>query len=75
MLYTPTARYIPHKPTGAKLALKPMHVWAIRVRLQIARHVRDLASIWPWIASCADATRVRLTISDLFSPVARNAAW
>lgn len=28
---------------GAKLPLKPMHVWAIRVRLQIAHRVRDLA--------------------------------
>jgi integrase len=28
---------------GAKLPLRPMHVWAIRVRLQIARRVRDLA--------------------------------
>ena len=28
---------------GAKLALRPMHVWALRVRLQLARRVRDLA--------------------------------
>lgn len=28
---------------GANLAFKPMHVWALRVRLQIARRVRDLA--------------------------------
>ena len=28
---------------GPKLPLRPMHVWAIRVRLQIARRVRDLA--------------------------------
>ena len=28
---------------GAKLPLRPMHVWAIRVRLQIAHLVRDLA--------------------------------
>ena len=28
---------------GAKLPLRPMHVWAIRVRLQIARRSRDLA--------------------------------
>ena len=26
-----------------KLALRPMHVWALRVRLQLARRVRDLA--------------------------------
>lgn len=29
--------------TGAKLALKPMHVWAIRVRLEVAKQCRDLA--------------------------------
>lgn len=28
---------------GAKLPLRPMHVWAIRVRLQVAHRVRDLA--------------------------------
>jgi integrase len=32
-----------HAIVGAKLPLRPMHVWAIRVRLQIARRVRDLA--------------------------------
>lgn len=30
-------------PTGAKLALKPVHVWGIRVRLQVAGRARDLA--------------------------------
>ena len=33
----------PQLIVGAKLPLRPMHVWAIRVRLQIARRVRDLA--------------------------------
>src|SRR5437764_14501632 len=28
---------------GAKMPLRPMHVWTIRVRLQIERRVRDLA--------------------------------
>jgi integrase len=28
---------------GAKLPLRPMHVWTIRVRLQIERRIRDLA--------------------------------
>jgi integrase len=28
---------------GAKLALKPMHVWGIRIRLQVAFRYRDLA--------------------------------
>ena len=32
-----------HKPTGAKLALKPVHVWGIRIRLQVAAKARDLA--------------------------------
>ncbi len=31
------------KPTGAKLALKPVHVWGIRIRLQVAIKSRDLA--------------------------------
>ena len=31
------------KRTGAKLALKPVHVWGIRVRLQVASKARDLA--------------------------------
>lgn len=31
------------KPTGAKLALKPVHVWGVRIRLQVARKIRDLA--------------------------------
>jgi integrase len=39
---TPT-RYSGRKPTGAKLALKPVHVWGIRIRLQVARRARDLA--------------------------------
>jgi integrase len=29
--------------TGAKLALKPVHVWGIRIRLQVGRQLRDLA--------------------------------
>lgn len=29
--------------SGAKLPLRPMHVWGIRVRLQVERRVRDLA--------------------------------
>jgi integrase len=31
------------RPTGAKLALKPLHVWGIRIRLQVAGKRRDLA--------------------------------
>ena len=33
----------PTRPTGAKLALKPVHVWGIRIRLQVALRLRDLA--------------------------------
>ena len=33
----------PQMIVGAKLPLRPMHVWAIRVRLQIERRFRDLA--------------------------------
>ena len=35
--------YRPKRPTGAKLALKPVHVWGIRIRLQVALRLRDLA--------------------------------
>lgn len=34
---------LPGRFTGAKLALKPMHVWAVRVRLQVAELHRDIA--------------------------------
>ena len=34
---------LPGRFTGAKLALKPMHVWAVRVRLQVAGLYRDIA--------------------------------
>lgn len=43
MLYTPSVHYTARKPTGAKLALKPVHVWGIRIRLQVACRSRDLA--------------------------------
>ena len=33
----------PRVIVGPKLPLRPMHVWAIRVRLQISRRIRDLA--------------------------------
>lgn len=36
-------RFPGREPTGAKLALKPVHVWGIRIRLQVARRARDLA--------------------------------
>lgn len=34
---------IRRKATGAKLALKPVHIWGIRIRLQVASRARDLA--------------------------------
>jgi integrase len=43
MLYSPAFRFSARKPTGAKLALKPFHVWGIRVRLQVSDRTRDLA--------------------------------
>ncbi len=43
MLYSPAFRFPACRPTGAKLALKPFHVWGIRVRLQVANRARDLA--------------------------------
>ena len=36
--------YIPSPAfSGAKLPLRPMHVWGIRVRLQVEERIRDLA--------------------------------
>ena len=43
MFYTQSIRYAVRRPTGAKLALKPVHVWGIRVRLQVGHRTRDLA--------------------------------
>lgn len=43
MFYSPSIQPAARRPTGAKLALKPFHVWGIRVRLQVATKVRDLA--------------------------------
>jgi len=40
---SPIRCYPGRKPTGAKLALKPVHVWGIRIRLQVACKFRDLA--------------------------------
>lgn len=68
MFYTPTARYVAHKPTGAKLALKPVHVWGIRVRLQVGRQPRDLALFDLALDSkLRGCDLVRLRVSDLLS--------
>lgn len=69
MLYTPSARYAARRPTGAKLALKPVHVWGIRVRLQVARQARDLALFDLALDSkLRGCDLVRLRVSDLLSP-------
>ena len=39
----PTANSGATKPTGQKAPLQPKEVWAIRVRLQLAQRIRDLA--------------------------------
>ena len=41
--FSPPQCRLGRKPTGAKLALKPVHVWGIRIRLQVACKSRDLA--------------------------------
>ena len=43
MLELTRANGVEQRFTGAKLPLKPMHVWGIRVRLQVEHRVRDLA--------------------------------
>jgi hypothetical protein len=69
MLYTPSIRYVIRKPTGAKLALKPVHVWGIRVRLQVGNRARDLALFDLALDSkLRGCDLVRLRVSDLLSP-------
>jgi integrase len=69
MLYIPSVRYAARKPTGAKLALKPVHVWGIRVRLQVAFKTRDLALFDLALDSkLRGCDLVRLRVSDLLSP-------
>ena len=69
MFYTPAFNSTGRKPTGAKLALKPFHVWGIRVRLQVACRVRDLALFDLGLDSkLRGCDLVRLRVSDLVSP-------
>jgi integrase len=69
MLSTPPLRYAARKPTGAKLALKPVHVWGIRVRLQVGCRARDLALFDLALDSrLRGCDLVRLRVSDLVSP-------
>ena len=68
MLYTPTFRFPVRKPTGAKLALKPFHVWGIRVRLQVGHCIRDLALFDLALDSkLRGCDLIRLRVSDLMS--------
>jgi integrase len=56
------------RPTGAKLALKPLHVWGIRIRLQVADKCRDLALFDLALDSkLRGCDLVALRISDLVS--------
>src|SRR4029079_18815346 len=69
MLYSPAFRFPARKPTGRKLALKPFHVWGIRVRLQVAHSVRDLALFDLALDSkLRGCDLIRLRVSDLMSP-------
>jgi len=68
MLYSPAFRYIAHKPTGAKLASKPFHVWGIRVRLQVGHRIRDLALFDLALDSkLRGCDLISLKVSDLLS--------
>jgi integrase len=75
MLYTLSLHYPDRKPTGAKLALKPFHVWGIRVRLQVGRRTRDLAlfdlALDSKLRGC-DLTRLRVSDLTSFSGVKRR---
>jgi integrase len=54
--------------TGTKFALKPVHVWGIRIRLQVARKLRDLALFDLALDSKLRACDlVALRVSDLVS--------
>ena len=53
---------------GAKLPLRPMHVWGIRVRLQVQRRLRDLALFDVALDSkLRGCDVVALRIGDLFA--------
>ena len=70
MLYSPAFRFPTRKPTGAKLALKPFHVWEIRVRLQVAHRIRDLALFDLALDSkLRGCDLIRLRVSDLVSAI------
>ncbi len=58
----------PRRTTGAKLALKPVHVWGVRIRLQVMRQLRDLALFDLALDSkLRGCDLVALRVSDLVS--------
>src|SRR4029453_5791702 len=68
MLYTPSFHFAGRKLTGAKLALKPVHVWGIRVRLQVGCRARALAMFDLALDSkLRGCDLVRLRVSDLLA--------
>jgi integrase len=68
MFYSPSIGRSARQPTGAKLALKPVHVWGVRVRLQVAHRARDLALFDLALDSkLRGCDLVRLKVSDLLS--------
>lgn len=68
MFYSPSIRHAARRPTGAKLALKPFHVWGIRVRLQVSQRARDLALFDLALDSkLRGCDLLRLRVSDLLS--------
>ena len=58
----------PRSIVGAKLPLRPMHVWAIRVRLQMEKRIRDLALFDIALDSkLRGCDVVSLTVSDVLA--------
>ena len=67
-LHAPWRPSAGRKTTGAKLALKPVHVWGIRIRLQVALRPRDLALFDLALDSkLRGCDLVALKVSDLVS--------
>ena len=67
-LHSPLHPTAGRRPTGAKLALKPVHVWGIRIRLQVALRARDLALFDLALDSkLRGCDLVALKVSDLMS--------
>src|SRR5215207_3255628 len=68
MLAIPSIRYNSgRKPTGAKLALQPVHVWGIRLRLQVASKARNLALFDLALDSKLRGCDLSLKVGDILS--------